>query len=289
MPEKAPPPGLHRDIPDVEYHQWTGAINQSTLKTLRKYHAQRALGDMNNPFDQTSAQSVGQALHYALMEPEKLEDHVVCGLSLRRAGQANLSKHAAFEEANFGKIILKQKDFDLVYEAAEQIQKYSLAMELLSMQETELSMTWEDEDTSLLCKGRLDKFGMYRKWSSIADVKSTSAEMTDDSLEREMGKWGYDVQDAFYTDGLFTLSPLDRRFFIIFCSSSLPFQCRVVEPDPEAIFQGRIKYKAAIRTWAECEKTGVYPGYPQVITQLGLKTWDRVSERELEEASGGGA
>ena len=282
MAEQAPEPGIYQDIPDSTYHAWQGAVSQSTLKVVRRLTPLHANDLLLNPSDQTGAQSVGDVLHWALLEPHKIDERVVCGLGIDRRSNVNKAKHATFEAENAGKMILKSGDYDAVFGAVEQIKKHQLAMELLEMDLTELSAVWVDEETGVKCKGRFDKLGRWRQWNVIADLKSTACDLSDSELEREIGKWGYDVQDAFYLDGASTLAAADRRFFNIFVSKSAPYDCRVIELDPTALFEGRWKYRSALKTWAKCLETGIYPGFPQRVDSLGLKPWDCVAEREAD-------
>ena len=282
MTEEAPEPGLYPGIPENTYHRWQGAVSQSTLKVVRKLTCMHANDDLANPPDQTQYQSLGEAMHLALLEPEKFESRIACGLAIDRRSNANKVKHAEFEEQNAGKLILKSADFDAVFAAVEKIKGNDLVMELLAMQMKEVSVVWVDDETQVKCKGRFDAFGKFRQWTAIADVKSTAADLSDDSLEREIGNWGYDVQAGFYLDGANALAEADRRFFMIFVEKKRPFDCRVIEPSQTALFEGRWKYRKALKQWARCLKTGVYPGWPQSITSLGLKPWDCVAEREAD-------
>ncbi len=282
MSEDAPEPGLYPGIPEDTYHRWQGAVSQSTLKVVRQLTCMHAYEKLANPSDQTEAQSFGEAMHLALLEPALFEDRIACGLGIDRRSTANKVKHAEFEAQNAGKIILKSADFDGVFAAVERIKQNDLAMELLAMQMKEVSVVWVDDETGVKCKGRFDAFGKYRQWTAIADVKTTKADLSDDSLEREIGNWGYDIQAGFYLDGANALAEADRRFFMIFVEKKAPFDCRVIEPDATALFEGRWKYRGALKKWARCLNTGVYPGWPHSITSLGLKPWDCVAEREAD-------
>jgi hypothetical protein len=284
MAEQAPEKdGVYFDVPDSTYHGWQDAVSQSTLKVVRAMTPLHARQKLINPHDQTAAQSFGTALHLAMLEPDSFDDKVAEGLGIDRRSNANKAKHAEFEEANFGKLILKKQEFEDCCLAAESSKKHGIVTELMGLKGKEISVVWTDPDTGTRCKARYDFMGQYIKWNVIGDLKSTAADLSDRSLMREIGNWGYDIQAAFYLDGASVLAPADRRFLFVFAEKKAPFDMRVIEPNATALFEGRFKYRKALNTWAKCVKSGVYPGFEQKIQPLGLMPWDEVAERESDE------
>lgn len=277
-------PGVYQGVPDGAYHKWQWAVSQSTLKVVRHLTPAHARDELMNPSDQTAAMSMGDALHLAALQPEEFVKRVVCGLGIDRRSNANKAKHAEFEMENAGKLILKHDDFVKLEGMAEAMQRHELASSMLAMKgHKELSIVWKDPETGLLCKARFDVFGRWRKMNVIADVKTIAFDMSDDDIERAMGKFGYDVQAAYYLWGASVLAEAAREFRFIFVSKKPPHHIRVIGPTPTALAEGEHKYRTALNTWAKCVKSDVYPGFPEKVTLLGLKPWDEVMEREFDE------
>jgi hypothetical protein len=84
---------------------------------------------------------------------------------------------------------------------------------------------------------------------------------------------GYDVQGAIYFDLYRAARPEEDRtdFVHVIIENTFPFH--VVSPPPalssEFLEWGRAKYKAALRAYCECLKTGVWPSYPTVGIRFG--------------------
>ncbi len=277
-------PGIYLGIPDTEYHSWQWAASCSLLKTVRNFNAKQAYHNQANPPDQTDAMAFGEALHLAALEPDTFSDRVVCGLGIDRRSNANKIAHLKFEKKNKGKLVLKWSDFERLEAMGAAMVTHPLAYEILSMDgHREASMVWKDPETKMLCKARLDALGRWQKWNVIVDVKTTTGGLSDDELERTIGRFGYDMQAAFYLDGADVLAKSDRRFLFVFVTKNEPHHIRVIELSATALYEGRYKYRKALDHWAGCVKNKVYPGYPPVVTTLGLKPWDEVSERDFDQ------
>ncbi len=279
-------PGVIQGVPDAIYHSWQHACSQSTLKKVWALTPADAYDDLLMPREQTPDQSFGEAVHIGWLQPDQFEARVVCGLGIDRRSKANKAEHEAFDLRHGGKIILKEPDFERAYQCVEALRSHELAMSILESDGAmvEAAMLWNDPVTGLFCKGKLDIYGFWqKKWNVVADLKKTRVELSDNELERELGKWGYDVQAAYYLDALDTLFPgQERRFFFIFINDKT-FRIRVMEASAQAIDNGRIKYRAALNKWAKCCEAGEFPGWPQKVTQLRLKPWDEVKDWELNQ------
>ena len=282
-----PGPGIHLNIPDGIYHSWPHAVSQSTLKTVRALTPAHARDNLLHPKEQTDAMAFGEALHLAALEPDEFGERVVCGLGVTRQSAANKELWKLFEEQNKGKLIISESKYAKLEAMSEALRSHRLASSLLDMPgHREASVLWEDEETGLLCKGRYDLIGRWQDMNVIADVKTTDCDLSDDALKRTIGNFGYDVQAAYYLDGANVLAAADRHFLLIFVTKKPPHHIRVIEPTENALFQGRTKYRKALRTWAKCVKEDNFPGFPEVVTQLDLMRWDELSDHELDEEIG---
>lgn len=102
------------------------------------------------------------------------------------------------------------------------------------------------------------------------------------ALAKTMVTYGYHQQGAWYLDAVEALGlvpPAGVVFVLVFQMSNPPYLVRVTQPEPEAIQWGRVKNRKAIAIYQECERTGVWPGYPGGVMSLAMPSW---AERQLE-------
>jgi exodeoxyribonuclease VIII len=112
----------------------------------------------------------------------------------------------------------------------------------------------------------------------IADLKTTE-DASERAWIRDVVKYQYHAQAAFYLDGLETLEPrADRQFLWIAVEKKPPFACAIYQPDDATIYKGRAMYRNYLRQWLKCTETGEWPGYDVGIQPLLLPDWALRSE-----------
>jgi hypothetical protein len=286
---QCPEPGIYPDTPELEYFRWE-AVNQSLLTKVRNGTPKEAWHYKNEPPKETDSQGLGSALHIAMLEPHLWEEKVVEGLDFDRKGKAKQLKHEIFAAENAGKIILRPKEMEQCRAMEERMRGSVLMMEIIEAPGlVEVAVVWDDEETGLRCKARYDGLKTWRGHNVIFDVKSTASALDDKSIDKTIGKWGYDIQAAFYLDGANALSEAERIFIFGFVQSppknnpNKYVDCRGVQPDPTCLYEGRHKYKRAMRQWAKCVESGEYPGYGNEIYYASLPKWDQVAEQEMND------
>lgn len=131
-----------------------------------------------------------------------------------------------------------------------QLQTLPIFSQLLSSGLTELVTVWDDAQTGLPCKGRLDLIAP--PIGIIADLKTTSAKNQLD-FERQCVHWEYDRQGAFYLDGCRSAGILVNTFILIGVQKQKPNQTFVFESSLTSPFieQGRKRYRALLRSWQQ--------------------------------------
>jgi hypothetical protein len=147
----------------------------------------------------------------------------------------------------------------------------------------EQSMFWLDFEFQTWRRARLDLVipGDETHPMVIVDYKTTGA-VDVASLAKTMVTYGYTQQGAWYIDAADALDLVPAAgvvFVLVFQMSDPPYLVRVAQPEPEAIQWGRVKNRKAIDTYRECERTGVWPGYPRGVVSLAMPNW---TERQLE-------
>lgn len=107
---------------------------------------------------------------------------------------------------------------------------------------------WDDEQTGLACKARIDL--RLPTEALIVDVKTTSATCQRD-FEVACRTYEYDRQAAFYLDGCYVAGA--SLFVILGIQKQKPHQLFVVEAQTDSLFieYGRKKYRALLRSWKQ--------------------------------------
>lgn len=142
--------------------------------------------------------------------------------------------------------------------------------------ESELAAIWEDSTDGgapVLCRGMLDH--LIESRAVIYDIKTISSAHPD-KCSRQMSEYGYDVQWAAYTSALRMIRPSfagREDFVFLFCEVEPPYCVTPVRPSGEFRHLGEIRWARAKRTWAECLRTGKWPGYATSILSIEPPPW----------------
>jgi exodeoxyribonuclease VIII len=135
---------------------------------------------------------------------------------------------------------------------------------------TEHCYFWRDAETGLECKARPD----YLRADNIYIDLKTTDDASHEEFSRSVAKWAYFRQAAFYTDGLKAATGRDLAGCVLIAvEKEPPYGVAVYVLDDTAIEFGRLKYKQALYTIAECRKRNEWPGYPTETQTIVLPGW----------------
>jgi hypothetical protein len=184
-----------------------------------------------HPPDQTDAQRLGQAIHCAVLEPREFrrryaEPPVVaepCGPTDNTKGgraskqtKAGKAAWAAWEAAHPEAEAMEPDEWRACHWIAEAAAEHPVLGAMLAAPgKRELSVYWADEETGASCKARVD---LMCSWGGawVVDLKSTQGDGvqngTEQAFSRALDVYGYDMQAAWYLDGLSAVAPFERRF-----------------------------------------------------------------------------
>lgn len=135
----------------------------------------------------------------------------------------------------------------------------------------ERSMFWIDEETGMWCRGRLD----HSNGLNTVDPKTTD-DASPWGFAQSAAKYGYHFQYALYLRGIRALGLAgDHRpeFHFIAIEKTPPYQVAVYQMPADAVAAAEVKVSEALRTFAECQRTGYWPGYPVGPTTLRFPRW----------------
>ncbi len=274
-------PGVHPNTTMSEYVTWDAA-NYSTLKQFKRSPA-HARELMVNPPDQTPAMLLGQATHTCILEPDLFDEQFAVAPKVDRRFKKDKIIWEKFLADNKDKDVLTEQEHSQCRLMARQAHEHPTVTKILGeVGINELSFAWKDPVLGVMCKGRVDRFGYLMGNSVITDLKTTENASLDAWI-RDVIKYQYHCQAAFYLDGLNILEPADREFIWIAQEKKAPFACAVYQPDAATLQKGRAMYQNYLRQWVMCQETGEWPGYSTQIQPLLLPDWALRAELGEEE------
>jgi ATP-dependent exoDNAse (exonuclease V) beta subunit len=255
-----PKPGIHKDVPEAEYHLWD-AVNASLLKTVAKHGPLQARYEQLHPKDPTPDMQFGTKAHTFVLEP----------LNLPRRSQLDRAAHEEYEQLHAGKEFLKPEKFDLLEHMASWMHSHPEFSKLWRDRiAVEICVVWRDEETGLLCKARIDLVGKLLGHTCIVDYKTT-ANASAWKFAADMWTFRYDIQAAHYLTSMEALAPGHSRSFIFACQEKKMVCDRMLHSiGPQSLESGRIAWRKALNTWAACVEADEFPGYPTGVGDIEM-------------------
>lgn len=264
-------PGIFKDL-SFEDYLLIPAVHHSLLRHFRQSaaHAQDAIVC---PPEQSDRQAVGWATHVAILEADRFECDFVPAIRLNKKTNAGKTAWAEFQAANAGRTILTPEQYDLARAIRDAVWRHPAAAEILrSRGAAELSVVWKNEATDVLVKGRIDWVGELAGWPVVVDLKTTK-DASRTAFAKDIHYYQYHQQAAMYLDGLDAHHPHPRRFVFIAVENVRPHCVAVYELAEDALQVGREEYLRHLAVYAECLRTGAWPGYPDGVGEISLPSW----------------
>ena len=265
------------------YHGNKDAVGHSSLVRIMRSpaHFQEYV---TNPPEPSAAMAFGTAVHSAVLEPaafaseyavfdesqldgslQSLDDFKSAASELGiKVGKmkkeeikdaikaADIESRFVFREDAIarlyeGKQILTPTMMLAIHSIQASISHHEGASRLLRHGMAEMSGFWTDHESGLHCKCRPDWLVMADETiTGIVDVK-TCADASVDAFARSVASFGYDLQAAFYQDGLKALTGKALPFYFIAVEKDGPHATAAYRASDEMIETGRAKYRGALQ------------------------------------------
>jgi hypothetical protein len=255
-------------VPFEEYLRWEG-VSQSALKRMEHSPA-HVRHYLDTPHEPTPAMVLGNAIHTAVLEPDKFDMRYAVAPKVDRRTKVGKETWAAFCEENADKVVLSADDAKACKAIAGRLRDKGCgaAPWLLAQGHSEVSFQWTHERTGLLCKGRADRIFRGPKGPVLVDLKSCQ-NADPGAFSYASAKYGYGPQAAFYLDGLTAATGELHQFFqVIAVEKEAPYFCRVFSLSDETLAESREKYEGWLTQYAECEASGVWPDGSERVVEL---------------------
>jgi len=272
MDEWKPEPGVYYDIPAEQYHSCPYESNSHLGPMIRR----SPLHYLEQERKESKVFDFGRLAHSMVLEPQTLLDYYAVLPDFAKQVQDEAAADGAkpykvprgtkrykelcdgFTTEHEGKQIISPDDLETAKAMRARAVENSLAKDWLEASgSVEVSIVWDDPETGIRCKGRLDKWMPNR--NLIIDYKTTD---WPPDFSRAIYQYGYHVQAAFYCDGLRLAADLAMTpaFGIIAQEKNPPYTCLAARVHPDDIALGRQQYRTALQRVAECSESGVWPG-----------------------------
>ena len=268
-------PGLYDGIPDADYHADPipgGSLSSTGARLLlppscpAKYRWQ-----LDHPTPTSRPEfDLGKTVHRLALGAGA--DITVIDAPDWRTRTAREQRDEAWAA---GRTPVLAADYDRARAMVSALRQHPLAGALLdpSTGRPEVTAAWIDADTGVWLRARYDWLRDQTDGRPIiVDLKTCiSADMA--TLQRAIHTHGYHQQAAWYLDGASVLGIDAPRFVFVFVEKDPPYLIRVVQLDPVAERIGRARNREAVGIYAECVRTGVWPGYGDDIPLIPLPAW----------------
>lgn len=285
------------DLPMSVYHSDCcdgPSVSSSGLRTIWAQSAAHYWADSYlNPHrleDDTDRRhfSLGRAAHHLLFLGRKgFDEEYVVRPSVWADWRTKDAKEWRADQLKAGKTILTDGELEQITGMARSLAEHPLVRAGILDGYVERSLIWQEPISGVWLKSRPDC--IPNDSGDYADLKTTTSVATED-LARSIASFGYHAQGAL--TGLGSQAVLNRpmqTFTLVFVEVKPPHCVRIVTIPPEDIRRGEQQILAAVETFAECWKSGVWhgPGGSQADAEyLPLPTWARTSiDNRLEQLS----
>ena len=253
--------GVFIDIPAEEYHADKNIVGHSALvRMLRSPAHYRHY--VTTPHEPTPALKFGTALHTAVLEPDVFEETYVVQPKFDRRTKDGKALAEQWELANAEKVAIEEDKKVCLQGMQSAIARHLGAAKLLRNGWTEKSLFWVDPDTGIMCGIRPDLLAVDNLGRIIAtvDLKST-LDAGKDKFAKSMANYGYDVQAAFYTDGIAQAIGYEVPFYFLAAESEAPHGVGLYKTGPKTLEAGRAKVRMGLQLMQWCRENDTWPSY----------------------------
>lgn len=268
---KWPEVGIHYGI-DWETYRKLDAANNSFLWTLQHWSPLHAHYEREHPQESTPALLFGQALHARILEPAEWDKRYAVKPECDRRTTAGKTLYETFCATKGSRVEIGAGDYAKIVEV-ERSFRASTCNGLVKDGQHEVCLVWDDPETGVRMKARCDCVNRD-EWVGdvIVDVKTTASARADD-FRQSIYKYGYFQQAAVNCAGWEVLTGRTPEFTLLAIEKSPPFAAAAYPLGPATLDAGKFSFQSALRTYIECRKSGVWPGYQDKPTMLDMSDY----------------
>lgn len=264
--------------PEVPRLSYSIAKTLVTKSALHAYEEHRLLG--NNRKLPTPAMDEGRLLERLVLRFQ-LDEVVVVQADTWKGKEAKEQREAAILSGKLAVLTEKYEDAKVSAEA---------------IYERFLDCGYDLRDPAALIQHRIEWVNRWGNACSavldyfnprtglILDLKK-AADASDKKLERVIYDLGYDIQEHGYREAAQAEHPElagRLRFHFLFAETDAPYAVNPIELAGSMSEIGRRRWQEANEKWAECMKTGVWPGYARKNKRIEATAWQLAASMETD-------
>ncbi len=191
-----------------------------------------------------------------------------------RTKAARLARDEAYAT---GQVPLLAEDHDTVIAMAKAIKDHPIAGRLFDPDtgKPEQSLFWQQH--GIWRRARLDFLPDRvegRRYDMVIPDYKTSISAAPEDFPKDATRWGHYMQAAWYIDAVTSLGlARNPAFVFVVQEKAPPYLVTVIALDEVALKIGRIRNKEACDIYAECKKSGRWPGYSDDVETVALPVW----------------
>lgn len=259
---------INYDMPEKEYRDYD-AVSNSELGLLAKSPAHLEA----KIWKDTDDLGFGIAYHMVIWEQLRfLKTYMVAPKIDRRTkdGKAKYADLIAKVEAE-GKILITQENMDCLQAMKKSMQRHTVASGLLIGGKSEASVFWQDEETGVQCKCRLDY--IKDRLRAVTDLK-TARDASLWGFQKAIGNYNYHRQAGFYLEGLSRATgEIWNTWVWVAQEKEPPYGVAVYMLEPDDIQRGWQEAKELLRVYKDCKEKDLWPDYPDRVQTISLPKW----------------
>lgn len=248
-----------------EYHNDTTRISKSGLDLIRKAPRLYEFKYLEkNAETDSKALLLGRAFHDIILQPDLFSKQFVIKPEFHGAGSRVESEK--WDHLHRDKDVLTLKEYAQVIGMKNSVFKHPKASKLLSSGIAEKTFYFTEPMTGAKCKIRPD---FISDMNFVVDLKSTE-DASEYGMKKSIRKFRYDVQNAFYMDGLESNGISPKGFIFIFVEKTAPYLVNLCVLSNDLIEHGRNTYQEDLFTYVNCLESGEWGGYGDDIVEIGM-------------------
>lgn len=263
-------PGIYEGVPFSEYLSWPCFHKSMVAPTLRSTeHLQQHIEEEKS---RSKVMDFGSLVDAMLLEPDTFATDFVLTpetyINSKKQEAAWTLKSSTcrkwVEDVHAeGKTPYNKEDLDKADTIIQNIRGHKTAGDWLSGGRSQVAIVWEDPETGILCKARMD----YLKQDRIVDLKTTF-DASKRTFARTLNNQLYHVQAAMYSGGWTVLNKGEvLPFGFVAAESEAPHCVATYETGEDTLLTGTNLFRAAIRRYKDFKEMGAtgYSQFPEII------------------------
>lgn len=268
--------GIVHGMSDTEYHS-RPELSSTEARLLLQSPAKYRWRKDNPPLiDDSPKFDIGKAVHAKVLG-QGAEVVIVDADDWR----TKIAREARQEARDAGMAPLLRHEYDAVNAMAESVLAHDDAAALLSQPgDSEVSLFTTVDD--VVVRARFDYLpDATGDVTKTVDLKTT-VDASKSAFERSFATYEYAVQRAWYLDAYTALTAHPAEMFFVAVEKTPPYLVAVYAIPADWADRGHRDAARARKTFQECVRTDVWPGYPSGVQYLDEPIWHVYSEQQEE-------